>query len=45
MYLEQIQDVNDIKNIHPDNYEQLAQEIRDFLIHKISVTGGISAPI
>lgn len=40
MYLEQIQDVNDIKNIHPDNYEQLAQEIRDFLIRKISVTGG-----
>ncbi|MCM1117774.1 MAG: 1-deoxy-D-xylulose-5-phosphate synthase [bacterium] len=40
MYLEQIRDVNDIKNIHPDDYEQLAQEIRDFLIQKISVTGG-----
>lgn len=40
MYLEQIQEVNDIKNIDPKAYEELAQEIRDFLIHKISVTGG-----
>lgn len=40
MYLEQIQDVNDIKNVDPENYEELAQEIRNFLIHKISVTGG-----
>ncbi len=40
MYLEQIQNVNDIKNIDPKNYEELAQEIRDFLIRKISVTGG-----
>lgn len=40
MYLEQIQNVNDIKNIDPRAYEELAQEIRDFLIHKISVTGG-----
>lgn len=40
MYLEQIQNVNDIKNIDPKAYEELAQEIRDFLIHKISVTGG-----
>ncbi len=40
MYLEQIQNVNDIKNIDAKNYEELAQEIRDFLIHKISVTGG-----
>lgn len=40
MYLEQIQGVNDIKDVDPENYEELAQEIRDFLIHKISVTGG-----
>lgn len=40
MYLEQIQGVNDIKNVDPGNYEELAQEIRNFLIHKISVTGG-----
>lgn len=40
MHLERIQNVNDIKNIDPKAYEELAQEIRDFLIHKISVTGG-----
>ncbi len=40
MYLEQIQNVNDIKNIDPRAYGELAQEIRDFLIRKISVTGG-----
>ena len=40
MYLEQIQNVNDIKNIDPKAYEELAQEIRDFLIRKVSVTGG-----
>lgn len=40
MYLEQIQNVNDIKNIDPRAYEELAQEIRDFLIRKVSVTGG-----
>ena len=40
MYLEQIHNVNDIKNIDPKAYDELAQEIRDFLINKISVTGG-----
>ncbi len=40
MYLEQIHNVNDIKNIDPRAYDELAQEIRDFLINKISVTGG-----
>ena len=40
MYLEQIRNVNDIKNIDSKNYEELAQEIREFLIRKISVTGG-----
>ncbi len=40
MYLEQIQNVNDIKNMDPKAYEELAQEIRDFLIRKVSVTGG-----
>ena len=40
MLLEQIQNPNDIKKIHPDDYQQLAQEIREFLIQKISVTGG-----
>ncbi len=40
MYLEQIEQANDIKKIAPENYGALAQEIRDFLIEKISVTGG-----
>ncbi len=40
MFLEQIKEPNDIKNIEHENYEQLATEIREFLIRKISVTGG-----
>lgn len=40
MYLEMIEKVNDVKKIDPQNYAFLAQEIRDFLIKKISVTGG-----
>ncbi len=40
MVLENIKKPNDIKKISPDTYEELAQEIREFLINKISVTGG-----
>ena len=40
MLLDQIKGVNDIKNISPSDYQELAQEIRDFLIEKISHTGG-----
>src|SRR5574344_1592856 len=40
MLLDQIQKTNDIKKINPADYDQLAQEIRQFLIQKISVTGG-----
>ena len=40
MLLETIERPNDIKNIAKEDYAQLAQEIRDFLIEKISVTGG-----
>ena len=40
MYLETIEKVNDIKKVDPKDYKALAQEIRDFLIEKISVTGG-----
>ena len=40
MLLDQIKKANDIKNIDSRDYERLAQEIRDFLIEKISVTGG-----
>lgn len=40
MILDQIQKPNDIKNIDPKDYSQLAEEIRKFLLEKISVTGG-----
>ena len=40
MLLDKIQKMNDIKNIEEEEYGKLAQEIRDFLIEKISVTGG-----
>jgi len=40
MLLERIENANDIKKINKRDYDALAQEIRDFLIEKISVTGG-----
>lgn len=40
MFLEQIEKENDIKQIEEENYSVLAEEIREFLIEKISVTGG-----
>ncbi len=40
MLLDQIQQTNDIKKIAPKDYPQLAGEIRQFLIEKISRTGG-----
>ncbi len=40
MLLEQINKVNDIKQIDAKQYDALAEEIRTFLIEKISVTGG-----
>lgn len=40
MYFEQIQEVNDIKLIPESELDTLAQEIREFLIEKISKTGG-----
>ena len=40
MILERIEKENDIKEIPPEELELLAEEIREFLIHKISVTGG-----
>ena len=40
MLLDQIKKENDIKSISPTDYEALAEEIREFLIKKISVTGG-----
>ncbi|MGN0431897.1 MAG: 1-deoxy-D-xylulose-5-phosphate synthase [Lachnospiraceae bacterium] len=40
MLLEQIEKENDIKKIDKEDYSLLAEEIRQFLIEKISVTGG-----
>lgn len=40
MLLEKINKENDIKNIDVREYEKLAEEIREFLIEKISVRGG-----
>lgn len=38
--LDEIEQVNDIKKIDPRDYGTLAEEIREFLIEKISVHGG-----
>lgn len=40
MYLEKINHENDIKKIKPEHYDELSQEIRDFIIQKVSITGG-----
>ena len=40
MLLEKIEQANDIKHIAPEDYGVLAEEIRQFLIQTISVTGG-----
>ncbi|MBQ2116425.1 MAG: 1-deoxy-D-xylulose-5-phosphate synthase [Lachnospiraceae bacterium] len=40
MILEKIEKENDIKKIPPEDLNRLAEEIREFLINKISVTGG-----
>ena len=40
MLLEKIQGPEDVRELDFDQLDQLAQEIRQFLIEKISVTGG-----
>ena len=40
MMLDRIEKENDIKQIAKEDYDALAQEIREFLIEKISETGG-----
>lgn len=40
MILDKINDINDIKKISPDEYDELASEIREFLVNSISKTGG-----
>ena len=44
MVLEKINEVNYIKNLSWEELEVLSEEIREFLIEKISVTGGHLAP-
>lgn len=38
--VEKIKKANDIKNVNPSDYKQLASEIRRFLLSKVSKTGG-----
>ena len=38
--IEKIKKANDIKNVNPSEYKQLASEIRRFLLSKVSKTGG-----
>ena len=40
MLLEQIKEPQDIKDLSAGELKELAEEIRSFLIEKISVTGG-----
>jgi len=40
LLLDRIEKPNDIKNFSEDELPQLADEIREFLIDKVSVTGG-----
>ncbi|MDD3368431.1 MAG: 1-deoxy-D-xylulose-5-phosphate synthase [Lachnospiraceae bacterium] len=40
MLLDQIKQAGDIKKIDPKDYDELASQIRQFLIEKISVNGG-----
>ena len=42
MLLEQICKENDIKKIRKEDWEQLAAEIREFLIEKISVKKAVA---
>ena len=43
--LERIQKENDIKKLNSEELECLAGEIREFLVEKVSKTGGHLAPI
>lgn len=40
MILDNIKEANDIKSVKKEDYNQLAQEIREFLVEKISKSGG-----
>lgn len=43
-FLDKINNTNDLKNLNIENLYELCSEIRDFLIHTISKTGGHLAP-
>ena len=43
-FLENINSPADVKNLSIDQLDQLAAEIRTFLIHKVSATGGHLGP-
>lgn len=40
MVLDRINEANDIKKIKPEEYETLAEEIREYIIEKVGTTGG-----
>ena len=40
IYLDRIKKPNDIKKIHKEHYNELAREIRNYLIETVSETGG-----
>ena len=40
MILDAINEANDIKTVDPEEYDELAREIREFLVEKISRNGG-----
>ena len=40
MILEKIKQANDIKKIKPENYDLLAEEIREYLVRHVAKTGG-----
>ncbi|GAB7386838.1 1-deoxy-D-xylulose-5-phosphate synthase [Bacillaceae bacterium] len=44
MYLEQIDSPEKLKKLSVEELNELAKEIREFIIHKLSVTGGHLAP-
>lgn len=40
MILDNIKNPNDIKKINPEDYSELAKEIRECIIHNVSINGG-----
>ncbi len=40
IYLDRIKKPNDIKKIHKEHFEELAEEIREYLVNTVSETGG-----